>query len=362
MARRDREQRNVSEASTTRPGSVLTLRTFLRRGWLAIIIGIIIGIGAGAYLQHKQVAKYTSTATVQVVPTGIVDNTQTTNGRTAGAINPDTEVNLVKSIPVLDRARKSLKSPLTDPAIAKNILVTVPANTTLLQIAYTAPTPSAAQKGANAVAAGYLADRLNTARGVQDANIKSIQASITLANDALTKLTNDSAKFTSTSASGKLAAAQESQLSKQITSLTSQLSTATTTVIRAGSITDSAALPTKPAGASRALYYGSGFAVGLLLGLFVAWLIARRPARRLRAPSDVDALLGVPVIGRIAEIEPGRLAPVSSQSAEAYRRLVNVRERQHQLLQPGAGHRRCGRIGPGQYGYPQHCRHAVSLR
>lgn len=297
---------------------------FLSRGWLPLLLGVIVGLLAGLALQKAQTPKYTSSALVLVQDPGVSNTTTVTGSRTTGQVNLDTESTLVKSDRVVRETRTLLKSrdPLT--TIATRITVAVPPNSNLLKIMYTAGTPKAAQAGAMATATAYLKNRGDTAKSFLTAQVKLLQSNFDSTNKALAKATADVLKYKSDSQDGQLAAANKALLSRKITSLSSQLVVDQNIVVNPGSISLAASLPTAPSGLSKALYLASGLAMGVLLGLLGAWLLARRPITRLRRPEHVQDTVGLPVIARIDGLEYGELAQASSPAAEAYRRLVNV--------------------------------------
>ena len=179
---------------------------FLKRGWFPLLLGVIVGLVAGLALQKAQTPKYTSSSLVQVTDTGVGATTTATGTRTSGPVNMDTESSLVKSTTVRTESLKLIgkkdplllksKNPLT--TLAGNVTVSVPPNSTLLDIMYEAATPEAAQAGAKAVATAYLTNRLNTAKAFLTAQDKVIQSSYDSTNKALTKATADVLKYTST--------------------------------------------------------------------------------------------------------------------------------------------------------------------
>ena len=313
----------MSDPKSSNSETPLTLRRFLVRGWPAVVLGVIIGLAAGAAAEKAQTPQYASTTAVLVKAIG-VDSTTTTGSRTTGEVNLDTEAVLVKSTAVLDRTRKLLKTKDTDKTIAGNIAVTVPANSAVLNITYTAGTPKAAQAGSAAVASSYLADRKATATGQIAAQIALLNRSIKTTTTALNTATANSLKYKSTSSSGQEALSQKALLSSRLTALNASLDAEAITTVDPGAISSAATLPTRQAGLSKALFLASGLAVGLLIGLVGAWLLARRPVKKLRRGQDVEGSIGIPVIARIDELQMGELAAATTPAAETYRRLVNI--------------------------------------
>ena len=299
---------------------------FLSRGWLPILLGVVIGLLAGLALQKAQTPEYQSATLVLVQDPGVSNTTTVVGARaTAGsAVNMDTESGQVKSTGVVSETRTLLKSKDPITTIAARITVTVPPNSNLLKIMYSAGTPKTAQAGSRAVATAYLKNRGDTARAYLAAQVKLLQTNYDSTNKALTKATADVLKYKSDSQDGQLAAASKSLLGKKLSALSQQLVTDQGIVITPGVISQAATLPTTPSGLSKTLFLASGLALGLLLGLLGAWLLARRPITRLRNPAQVQESIGLPVIARIDGLEYGELARTGSPAAEAYRRLVNV--------------------------------------
>lgn len=297
---------------------------FIKRGWLPLLLGVIVGLVAGLALQNRQTPTYSSSTLVLVLDPGVANTTTVTGARTTGSVNLDTESNLVTSTAVMTETRSLLrtKDPLT--TIAARVSVSVPPNSGLLKITYQASTPKLAQAGAKAVATAYLKNRVDTAKGVLAAEIKVLQTSYSSANKALSKATADVLKYRSTSQEGQLAAASKALLTKTVSTLSQQILTDQGIVVNAGSIAQAASLPTKPAGLPKILFLASGLAMGILLGLLGAWLLARRPVSRVRRPNEVQESVGLPVIARIDGLEYGALAETGTPAAESYRRLVNV--------------------------------------
>ncbi len=70
------------------------LRKLLVRGWPALVLGIVAGLIGGMLLQRAQTPQYKSTAEVLVTHTGVETSSPSTNARTTGVVNLDTESNL----------------------------------------------------------------------------------------------------------------------------------------------------------------------------------------------------------------------------------------------------------------------------
>jgi capsular polysaccharide biosynthesis protein len=267
----------------------------LRRRWRWVAIGIAVGLALGlaaAALSHRE---YTSTASVLVTPTGVQQqDVNNVNGRTQDVINLDTEAQIVKSDAVARRVRRLLQASASLATIERRVSVTVPANTTVLQISYTAGSPQHATAGAQAFATSYLAVRAFTATHMlqsQEAAIRNQLASV--ANE----LTLRNAQGPGATARQRsLNAVRYKALVSESTALAKQLSTLTTTVVTPGQVISGA---TTPSGGARRwlLFLLSGAMLGFLLSAGAA-VASDRADTRVRELRDLENA-GVPVVGAV---------------------------------------------------------------
>lgn len=141
-----------------------------RRGIIATTL--VVAVLALAYASLRG-HSYTSSATLQIRPLvgnafspDVAANDQNT------AVALQTEANLVDSLPVTRLVNKNTHSSLT-PASA-SVTGTVPINTTLITISYTAASPSNARRLATAYANAFLAYRAGQAQGIKSAELRSL--------------------------------------------------------------------------------------------------------------------------------------------------------------------------------------------
>lgn len=313
---------NSTDAPSVQPGNG-SLRDYLRRGGVAVVVCLLLGAGAGLLVTARQQKKYMATATVLVSATGVDSSATQANARTTGVINLDTEAQLVKSAAVAKLAETldpAVQASSTD-QLLKNLQVSVPANTTVLNIAYTATTPAAAQAVANAFVAAYLADRKATAQSLLTSEVNTAQSSVTSLTGKLKALSSAEFTLPATSPQRPFDTAQRGLYTSQISTLNQQLIGLTATQITPGRVLTEAALPTKPSSPSRILNIGSGLAVGLLVGLFIAWLrVTHR--RRVRRVDDLAPSVDVPGIAFVRKLDPEMTHILGTAAGEVYRRLA----------------------------------------
>ena len=112
--------------------------------------------GAALATAYVFLAPKTYTATVLVQVNALPNNANAVGGRTGGPVNMDNEAQSVRSLAVASLVKKRLGSSLSADDISNDIHVSVPPNSTYLQITCAASSAVAAQKCANAAGAAYL--------------------------------------------------------------------------------------------------------------------------------------------------------------------------------------------------------------
>ena len=305
-----------------------TLSRLLRRQLLVILVCVALGGAAGFLIMSAQSKRYSATATVLVTATGVQSDVVQANARTSDVINMDTEAQLVRSAAVAARAKlldPALRSTQI-PQIVKNVTVSVPANTTVLKITYSAHTARQAQQGANAFATAYLADRDATARAVLSKQVTNAQGRVASLTARL-KAVSDAEAALPTNSPLRLFDSQQRRLyASEITALNQQLVNSAATQITPGRLLTSASLPSSPSAPSPALDVGSGLAAGLLLGLLVAWLRTKH-RRTVRSVDDLAYQLDLPTLA-VVEGRPNSDPQDAADHAphrrdgETYRRLA----------------------------------------
>ena len=242
----------------------------LRRRWWIVLLCTIIGLVAAFGYVTVAPKAYTATASVNVVPTASDQSNVVAGSRTAGAtVNLDTEAQVVSSTTVSAIAGKMMHSPLTAWALAQQVNVTVPPNSSILDISCKASTPEGAAACANAFAKAYLQNRSQSAANYINQQLVLLQKKITGLNQAktalITKLKSLPANSPTKAADQALLKTDQSQIAKltQKYAATSALAAQT----NGGSIISPATPPGKPSSPKKLLILPSGLIAGLLIGL-----------------------------------------------------------------------------------------------
>ena len=178
--------------------------------------------------------------------------------------------------------------------MARDVTVTVPPNTSVLEIAYAAPTAALAQQGAQAVAEAYLESRAETAQVLTDNRISRTLTQIqqtTAEQDSITAELNDPANGL-TDAEEQVLRERREQADRRLVALNSTLASLNTIEIKPGTVINDALLPGSPRDPNPVLVIPSSLMLGLLAGLGVAVLRERRDPR-LHDDTELERLFGL---------------------------------------------------------------------
>jgi Mrp family chromosome partitioning ATPase len=277
--------------------------TMMRRHWWIIALLTAVGVVGGVAVARTQPKVYESSTSVLVMPTS-ASSTTVTGARTSGAINLDTEAQLVTSAAVAADAAKLLKTTTPADSLTTNVTINVPANTSVMAITYAAGTPLAAQAGSHAFAAAYLANRQSSAQADLTGQITAINTTITRQQVVLTRINNELATLPPASAKYANVESQRQTLTSQINTLTNRMNDLTTTTVTSGQIITDANLPLTPSKPSIPLYLSSGAMLGILIGIALA-LLRQRSDKLVRVASDVPRRSGLPLLAQL----PARVKP-----------------------------------------------------
>jgi capsular polysaccharide biosynthesis protein len=306
------------------PGDYLAV--LRRRWWIVLVLALAGLLAAGAYVKTAPKV-YTATASVQVTANA-ANSTQVSGGRTTGgAVDMDSQAQVVQSASVADLAVKSLQTNLTAAKLSKKVSVTVPANSEVLQISCGLPSADAAAACAEAFAKAYLASQTTAASSQLTATLNTL-------NNQVTDLTNDVARLgakidalplnstqrRSTQAVQRSDNAQLAALSRQQGVVKAQQAN-----VSAGTILTNAEPPASPTSPKALLILPSGLLVGLLAGLLVAFLVDRRDLR-IHSARDIERYHDLPVMLSVAAKKSGTqpsLVGPRSRTGQAFAELAH---------------------------------------
>jgi capsular polysaccharide biosynthesis protein len=320
--------------SVTPTPAQITLGTYARlvvRHWKALVAGVVVGVLLAIGLFVTAPKTYTARIAVLVRPT-VSDGTQLAGGRTSSVLNLDTEAQIVRSSLVASRAANLLGTGEDPLDLVRHVTITVPANTAVLDINFTASTPLSAQQGTRAFATAYLANRAATAQAVVDADVAEIQSAVS----ALDVELNDLAAQLTLLPSGepdRVYLEGERTLKLQSKGrLQEQLDALVGGAVTGGEVLTDPRLPQNPSAPNQRVYLVGGMLAGLLLGLALA-LLAERRNRRVWRADEITDLHGLPVLAEIELVETsdGRLEGAASAATELSHLANTIRARSHEV-------------------------------
>ncbi|MFI0351474.1 Wzz/FepE/Etk N-terminal domain-containing protein [Actinomadura sp. 9N407] len=297
----------------------------LRQRIRLLVVLAVLGAGLGVAVAVLLPAQYSANATVLVSP--LEGNPYSPEGRGDDLVNLETEAQLVGTDAVARIAQQRLKGSDLG-KLRSQVSVSVPPNTQVLNITYTAASAGDARAGSSAFAEAYLEFRRQRAQSVLNGRIQKLKDQSATVEARLRAATQ------------KLAGASGSQrtyFTQRITAYTNQLGVIdeqsndiSSTPISPGQVINPATAPSGAAVMRMVIFGAGGLPAGLALGVFLVWL-RQRLDQRLRVPEQIEAL-GLRLLSTIpdepAEAGGGVLALVDtpksapkSATGEAYRRL-----------------------------------------
>jgi Mrp family chromosome partitioning ATPase len=304
--------------------------TVLRRRWRRIAVFTLAGLVLAAAYVFLAPKTYTATVLVQV--NALPNNANAVGGRTGGPVNMDNEAQAVRSLAVANMVKSKLASSMSATDISSNIKVTVPPNSTYLQITCGASSAPGAQRCANVTGQAYLDNRRLTIMKVLGdgiANLLHRQAKLTQEIVVFkTLLLTLRHQHPNQLFGSKTQLSDELQLNGLQASLQSvQANISTAQPLQAamsapgtivGQIKSSATLPTSPSSPRKLLYLPSGLIAGLTIGLAWAFVKDRRD-RRVHSVRDVERFADLPTMLSLVDRPHGRVTGLESPRSGAGR-------------------------------------------
>jgi capsular polysaccharide biosynthesis protein len=275
----------------------------LRRRWRVALALTLIGLLIAGGVIALAPKTYTATASVSVA--GLPTDARPAKGSGTG-VDMDNEAHLAQSHAVAQVAVRQLKPPPDVGQLIDSVSVTVPPNTTLMDIACHARTASQAAACANAVAAAYLSTRRTDAGNSVSAQLAALRSKVASilpgvikANGQVSPTTRGTTPSTSTithQLEAKAANDELNALLSRVDSLTPELaSLQAQNSTTAGHLVNSAGPPSSPSSPRTAVVLPSGLVAGLIAGLLVALALELRDPR-LREARDIERVHGVPTL------------------------------------------------------------------
>lgn len=256
----------------------------------ALILVCVLVVAALAYGYTRTLTdSFSSSSSVLVKPTlGNPFSPETGASGQQVTIAMTTEASLVNSAGVAEIANKTLPH-AWEPG-SSTVKATVPPNTQVVRIVFTAPSAREAQAGAETVAKAYLDYRLAQTTGSQKARLATLEKQAKVVRTNL-----DKASAEADQEDPPANAVQNVQLyANQLVTLQTTISTVQAAGSNPGAVVTPPALPDKPSGLDDRLIIAGGLLLGLVLGLALA-LWRERSDHRIRAERE-RSVAGLPLL------------------------------------------------------------------
>lgn len=261
-----------------------------------VTICLLLGAVAGVLYAASTPPSYTSTARVLVNPSvGNPFVPTPTSVRQDELTSLETEAQVARSAEVLSGVAAAQEPAMTTTALERGLTVTVPPNTQILTIAYTAGDPDKAQSITAAVANAYLENR---SRRFDDVNAERVDQVQTQIDGVLSDLRDATAAAQNGPTADRSYQTQlATALRNDLVSLRAQRTALETSETPAGSIISPATAP-QSATNLMALVPPVGMAlVGLAVGVVIAVLLERSRGV-VRSAAEVEET-GLPVVAAV---------------------------------------------------------------
>jgi capsular polysaccharide biosynthesis protein/Mrp family chromosome partitioning ATPase len=301
----------VIENRVTRPHLV---GDALRRRWRVVAGCGLLLAAVVAGLTLRAAPQYVSNAAVflQPIAGNALSPDATVNGQQV-TVAMETEAGLVDSPGVVSLVADKLH--LAQDQLRAHVTATVPSNTKIVQIKFSAASPRAARAGAEAFAEAYLSFREGLAQDAQDRQLAKLQEQAAAANTSLSQL----ALSTGTSAT-----ARRQILVSRIASLQASIGDLDATDVHPGSVSSPADLPGSSAGIDPFLFIAVGLLLGLGLGLVVV-VGLEASDDKVRASAGVT-IAGLPILSEMRTRRRGDVPLLlggdeTPEVAESFRQL-----------------------------------------
>ncbi len=249
-------------------------------------------------------------------------------------VGASTELNVMGSTLVATLAAERLGT--TDPAaLLEHLTVTNPTDTLILDVAFSAGSPSEAQRGAQAFATSYMKYRRSSAEGIKQRRLDQIAAQTTALRTELERTVQTATDANALPEVRATAETRRGVLSARIGDLEASRTGVDATDTTPGEIIRPAELPTTPSGPGRLVTVLGGLALGLLAGVAIA-IVRDRGGRHVVGHEDLVNLLEAEPLAEVPAPDRGlRHAPATLVAEDPAGRIAGEYRRLRARVWPG---------------------------
>jgi polysaccharide biosynthesis transport protein len=268
-----------------------------RLGALVLVTGLLAGAAIGLGVGVRAADTYIAQASVLVSP--LDGNPYSPNGNGEDLVNLETEAQLAGSAVVAEAVAQDVRAP-SSASLLHGLEIDVPANTQIVEIAYTAREPIAAERRAQSFATSYLEFRADRANNVVDGRATTIQDQL---NTQTTELNSLLRKKDATGAQVRRSILQEQieGTTKQIGRLRTALTGVRTVSADPGQIISPARIVSRDPQLTQWLFVAGGALVGLAAAMLILLSRARRSGSGDTLPESFSMPRTIEPLPRSAE-------------------------------------------------------------
>lgn len=257
------------------------------RQLVAVVLALLcvaLGGALGMWVHTQLPRTYDASTSVLVLPTVAGLESSISGSRSTGAVEIDTEVELARSAQVAQQAAEALDGRLSATELLASTTVTVPTNSTVLEVQVQAGEAVLARDAATAVAQAYLERRQGQAEAEVEAVTGSLSAQVDEVTGRLQEVAATLGSLEDDDATGRaLAESQRTVLVSQLADVNSRLVALQAGTPSGGEVITAAEVPVSPTSPRLWVDVGAGLLGGALVGGLVLLALAKRGEMRTAA-------------------------------------------------------------------------------
>ena len=308
-------------------GTSLGIEVFahvLLRQWRLIALVTVVGLLASAAYLVLATREYTASTTVNLT----VISTEPFAGRSAPSslLDEQEEKAIAQSFIVASRAAEDQGLGMSAQEIRRASTVSTSSGAAVVTVNFTANSAERAAAGADAVAGAYLSFRQERAEERITQLVEGLDGRIEELTEQIVEIDGELGQLEANSSSRAQLASEREQRETELTNFLGQRNGLQGVDTAPGVVLSSAADSSVDVAPSARLTLLTGLAVGLVLGVLVAFVRDLRD-RRLRSADELSRALGAPVLSEVGETDgsiPARAVDADALRVARERVLVSL--------------------------------------
>jgi tyrosine-protein kinase len=265
-----------------------------RRKWSIILITLLFA-GAAVLWSLRETPIYRASLRMVLLPQ--VSAVQSNGNLSRSAPDPNTEKEIVNSVPVAEQVQKDTHTTVPVATLLKHVEVSVVENSNVLQVSYSDPKSSQTALLANAFAHAYIEYKDSVAQQQYTASRKPLEDEINTLTRTRNDLGNRIAQLPEGNPTAQSLISQANQIDSQIGQLRVQLLNIPTP-LAPGEVSAPATAPTSPHSPNWLRNILLALAAGLAVGIGFAFF-RESFDDRIRSREELERRIGAPIIAAV---------------------------------------------------------------